>query len=76
MDDRTQGNVRHLMTPKQLAELLGVEVNTLAKWRLTGRGPAHVKFGTNVRYDERDVSRFIDDSRRRSTSEQMAPSAA
>ena len=51
-----------LLTPQQTADLLGVEVDTLAKWR-TGRGcegPAFVKLGRSVRYQRRTLQSFIE----------------
>ena len=79
MDDQRKADVRRLMTPKQLADVLDVEVNTLANWRVLGRGPAFIRMGTTIRYDERDVQLFINQSRRRSTADPghvPAPSAA
>ena len=44
-----------LLTPKQLAGLLAVNENTLAKWRLQGVGPKFVKIQRHVRYAANDV---------------------
>jgi excisionase family DNA binding protein len=59
-----------LLTPEQVAERLNLSVSTLAKLRLTTRGPAFRKFGAAVRYDEGDLLEWIEQHpRRRSTSE-------
>ena len=34
-----------LLTTAQAAELLGMKVQTLRKWRLTGAGPPYVRLG-------------------------------
>jgi predicted site-specific integrase-resolvase len=58
-----------LLTPIQAAAILQVKPNTLAKWRVTGEGPAFIRFGRSVRYSSRDIACFIDRQKRRSTSE-------
>lgn len=42
--------MRPLLLPQQAAEILGVKVQTLAEWRLNGRGPPFIKLGRAVRY--------------------------
>lgn len=50
-----------LLTPAEVAELLGVTAQTLAEWRSTKRYPLdYVKVGRNVRYREADVQAFIE----------------
>ena len=57
-----------LMRETKVAELLGVTVHALRKWRVQGRGPRYVKFwepGKNrrtaaVRYDEQDARLWLD----------------
>ena len=39
-----------LLTPRQVADYLGLARSTLAKLRLTGGGPSFVKLGAAVRY--------------------------
>ncbi len=62
----------HLLTPKQAAEFLGVSVDTLARWRVLGVGPAFVKFSRAkqalVRYRREDLDGFIREHRHTSTS--------
>jgi excisionase family DNA binding protein len=48
-------------TPVEVAELLGVKVQTLSVWRCNGRYPElrwH-KFGRLIRYSKQDVYGFI-----------------
>jgi excisionase family DNA binding protein len=49
---------RALLAPKEVAELLGVNENTLYKWRAAGEGPPYMRLteGGRVRY-ERDSLR-------------------
>ena len=61
--------IETLLTPPQAAAILQVKPNTLAKWRVTGEGPAFVRIGRAIRYSAREVARFIDRQTRRSTSE-------
>jgi len=42
-----------LLTPIQAAAILQVKPNTLAKWRVTGEGPAFIHVGRVVRYSAR-----------------------
>ena len=56
-DDRT-------LTSREAAELLGVKVQTLSKWRCYGSGPAFLKYGhRTVRYRESDVLQWLDRQR-------------
>lgn len=49
-----------LLTPRQLATLLGVTVQTLADWRCARRGPRFLRLGGRaVRYRRADVLEFI-----------------
>ena len=49
-----------LLTPAQVAEILGVSVATLATWRATQRYDlAFTKVGRLVRYEPRCVSDFV-----------------
>lgn len=44
------------LTPQQVADRTEFAVSTLANWRSLGIGPAWVKVGTRVRYDEDAVT--------------------
>lgn len=49
-----------LLTPSEVAKLLGVAVETLNVWRATKRYPLpYVKAGRLVRYRQEDVQEFI-----------------
>lgn len=41
------------------ADILGLSVFTLRKWRSTGHGPAYVKLGKSVKYRLEDLTEFI-----------------
>jgi len=53
------------MTSDEVAELLRVRPATMAQWRWRGRGPAFVKLADGpagkVRYDRREVEKWMDD---------------
>lgn len=52
-----------LMTEQQTAETLGVSPGTLRVWRCNRRYPlAWIKLGRAIRYDPREVERFIRDN--------------
>ena len=53
------------LTPAETAKLLGKTPQTLASWRCNKRYELpYVKLGGNIRYDEKDVLAFIEQSRR------------
>jgi hypothetical protein len=58
---------RLLLDPEKTAEYLAVTVATLAKWRVNGGGPPFLKLGSRVRYDQKDIDRWIDGRRYRVT---------
>jgi len=60
--------IETLLTPIEAAAILKVKPNTLAKWRVTGEGPAFIRVGRSVRYSSREIARFIDQQTRSSTS--------
>jgi excisionase family DNA binding protein len=50
-----------IMTPAEVAEILGVSVATLGKWRWTHRyNLPFLKVGRNVMYRASDVASFLD----------------
>lgn len=63
-----------LLTPRQVAERLGLAASTLAKQRcLTNTGPVFVKVGAAVRYPEHLLAEYIAAlPLRRSTSDSAA----
>jgi hypothetical protein len=44
-----------MATPREVAKVLKVQVQTLSQWRYLGKGPAFHKAGHLVRYDWADV---------------------
>ena len=71
--DPSNDSASRLCSPRQAAEFLGVSVETLARWRVLGTGPAFVKFSRAkqaiVRYRHADLERFIHAHIRTSTSQ-------
>lgn len=63
-----------LLSAVEAAEALGVSVDTLARWRIAGTGPAYVKLGrakqATIRYRRVDLERFIGEGLRQSTSDE------
>ena len=59
----------HLLTPKQLAAMFGINENTLAKWRLQGVGPKFIKIQRHVRYAANDVDHWTNERTFASTTE-------
>ena len=62
--------VSRLFAEQQAAQILGVTVKALQKWRVTGAGPRFVKIGRLVRYTEDTLEEFIQQRTVASTSEQ------
>lgn len=44
---------------REAARMLGVVPNTLAKWRVQGRGPKAVKLGRVVVYEVAEIERWF-----------------
>ena len=54
-----------LLTPEEVAEILGVEIHTLAVWRCEGRyNLPYLKIGRLVRYAADDVQAFLENQKR------------
>jgi excisionase family DNA binding protein len=49
----------HLWTVADLAQFLGVPVNTIYKWRTSGEGPPAYRVGKHLRYDEHQVREWL-----------------
>jgi hypothetical protein len=58
-----------LVDEHRAAEILGLKVSTLRRWRWAGSGPQFIKLGAAVRYDPQALSGFVEAGRRRSTSD-------
>lgn len=50
---------RTLLTPQEVAEWLGVNVQGLADWRYRNVGPAFTRIGRSIRYERDQVEKFI-----------------
>lgn len=55
----TISDTGRLLRPRELSELLGVPVGTLANWRSARTGPPFVKVGRHVRYRIGDVDEWV-----------------
>lgn len=58
-----------LLDTREAAKRLGVKKHTLENWRVSGRGPRFVKLGGLVRYPVEEITRFLEQALRSSTSE-------
>ena len=47
-------------TRAQLSQFIEVSVQTLARWKVEGRGPRVTKIGSAVRYRKSDVLKWLD----------------
>jgi hypothetical protein len=65
-------NFEALLTAKALAERIGVTEGCLAKWRVSGEGPAYIRVQRRIAYDPRDVQVWLDARRVQSTSQELA----
>lgn len=64
----SKGSNMLLITPMAAAEFLRLSKSTLAKMRITGRGPAFRKHGRSVVYEQAELERWSDMTARPSTS--------
>jgi predicted DNA-binding transcriptional regulator AlpA len=59
-----------LLTTGQAAEMLAIQRETLADWRVQGRGPRFLQLSLRcIRYRRSDVEKWIAQRERRSTSD-------
>lgn len=49
-----------LLTRAEASSILGVKIQTMAKWAVTGYGPIVIKVGKLCRYRTRDIEAWID----------------
>lgn len=49
-----------LWGPKELADFLGIPVQTIYQWRTKGYGPTGLRVGKYVRYRPGDVQAWVD----------------
>jgi excisionase family DNA binding protein len=51
---------KRFLTEEELAQLTGISVRTLQKWRIFARGPRFKKLGGKaVRYDRGDIDEWL-----------------
>ncbi len=50
-----------MLSPKQLADYLGVPIKTLYDWRWKGEGPPGYRVGRHVRYRAEDVEAWLEE---------------
>ena len=55
------------ISAKDLAEVLGLAEQTLASWRVEGKGPVFVKAGRRVFYRPEDIERWAQENTRQAT---------
>lgn len=61
-----------LLSAEQAAELLGIHRQTLANWRVSGAGPRFIKLGARVLYSPEEITTWLADNTRTSTSDRGA----
>lgn len=54
------GNRARLISAEELAEQLQIPVTTLYQWRHRGVGPRSMRLGRFLRFDQRDVDRWLE----------------
>jgi excisionase family DNA binding protein len=63
MDTTLQLGLEPLIGVEELAGYLGVPVQTIYDWRLTGRAPRAFKLGKHLRFAVSDVQAWLDAQR-------------
>jgi excisionase family DNA binding protein len=51
---------QRFLTPDNVADLLGVPIETLYQWRRKGTGPPAFRVGKHLRYEPAEVRRWVD----------------
>jgi excisionase family DNA binding protein len=68
-EDKKTAPDKPLLTTKEAAAWLGLNPNTLEKWRVHGGGPIYRKHGRYVRYHLEDLIAWSEANKRKSTSD-------
>jgi predicted DNA-binding transcriptional regulator AlpA len=63
---------KRLLTVVETAAYVSLSASTLNRLRVSGGGPRYAKLAGKVLYDVRDLDKWIEDSKRGSTSERAA----
>jgi excisionase family DNA binding protein len=58
MDNQT-GNKTELLRPEEVARYLELSIDTLAKWRYRGKGPAYMKMDHAIRYSREALEQYL-----------------
>lgn len=53
---------RPLLSSQQLADLLGVPIQTVYDWATKGKGPRRIRVGKHTRYRPADVDAWLDEN--------------
>lgn len=61
--------MKKLLYPKEAANLLGLSVRTLERYRCVGLGPKFLKLSRSVRYREEDLIEWLEQRLKQSTSD-------
>ena len=63
MASGTNGDENRLLTSEEVAQILGVKVDTLRQWRHKNRGPEFVRVERFVRYTRADLNAYLERNR-------------
>lgn len=56
----TPADIPQMVSERQLADNIGVDRQTLRRWRCAGAGPRHYRVGGVVRYSVGDIRQWLD----------------
>jgi hypothetical protein len=59
--------MENLLSPEELAQILGVKPQTLARWRVNKNGPPYSKLGKIIRYNKVDLIDWLNKHKYQST---------
>lgn len=54
-------DAKTIYTCEDAADFVSVKVQTLAAWRMLGRGPAFIRLGRAIRYRRADLERYLEE---------------
>jgi hypothetical protein len=60
---------KKLLRPQAVEEIYDISIGHQAKMRCSGIGPAYIKIGSKIYYEEAAIERRLDTKRRASTSD-------
>lgn len=62
-------NIFNRFKAQDAAQYLGLTESTIAKWRMSGRGPRYIKAGARVLYDRADLDAWLETRKRQNTAQ-------